>query len=308
MVSAEQYAAPSPLPPVRGMPGLVADLCLRCLSVDPAQRPSSADMFSCLASVARSGDRRSRYSTVTTAIAVEHRGNAGRASVGRSRRGRGGAFPPGGGTRIMPHGVHHLTDPDAATVPTGELVVDEDGVQTRRRPVFMLPTILLTMLIGCVGLAELRPGDGGVSAAPPLLQPPSSTAPARPAVTPTPTRSPTTRPALVDPDTPRVACHVDYRVTSEWGIGFSAQLAVANLGRASLSGWKLEFTLGSGQRVVDGWNGVFQQRGRKVTVRSTPYNGSVAPGDQVQLGFLGISRDQQATAPGHFTLNGTDCD
>jgi serine/threonine-protein kinase len=306
MVTAEQYAAPSPLPPVRGMPGLVADLCLRCLAVDPAQRPSSADLFSSLASVARSGDRRSRFTTVTTAIPVEHRGHAGRAPAGRSRWGRGGPVSTGAGTRIMPHGVDRLADPDAVTVPTGELV-DEDGARARRRPVFMLPTILLTMLIGCVGLAEVRPGDGGVSAAPPLAQPPTVTAPAQPAVTPTPTHPPAPRPAVVDPAAPWVACRVDYRVTSRWGIGFSAQLAVANVGRADLTGWTLEFTLGTGQRVTEGWNGWFQQHGRRVTVRSMPYNSVLPPGDEVVLGFLGTARGHPATVPGHFTVNGTAC-
>ncbi|HKD97442.1 MAG TPA: protein kinase [Micromonosporaceae bacterium] len=309
MISAEQYASPAPLPQVRGMPGLVADLCLRCLAVDPSQRPSSADLFSSLASIGRSGDRRSRYTTANSGAAVEHRGRAGRGSAGssrRRRRGAAGAAPAG--TRVMPHGVDRLTDPDAATVPTGELA-DEAAAQTRRRPMFMLPTLLLSMLIGCVGLAELRPGDGGVSAAPvPPGRPPTATAPATPRTpTATPTSAPTNRPAVIAPDLPRVACGVDYRVTSQWVVGFSAQLAIANLGQTAFTDWTLEFTLGPGQRVVESWNGRWEQHGRRVTVRSVPYDRSVPAGDEVVIGFVGTLRGRPATVPARFTLNGTAC-
>ncbi|MBL7257147.1 serine/threonine-protein kinase [Paractinoplanes lichenicola] len=41
---AHLYADPEPLPSIAGMPESVADLCLRCLTKDPADRPTAADV------------------------------------------------------------------------------------------------------------------------------------------------------------------------------------------------------------------------------------------------------------------------
>ncbi|WP_127499848.1 serine/threonine-protein kinase [Actinoplanes solisilvae] len=41
---AHLYADPDPLPPIPDLPPVVADLCRRCLSKDPADRPSAADV------------------------------------------------------------------------------------------------------------------------------------------------------------------------------------------------------------------------------------------------------------------------
>ncbi|GIF12199.1 serine/threonine-protein kinase [Actinoplanes teichomyceticus] len=46
---AHLYAAPAPVPDLPGMPVTVADLCLRCLAKDPADRPPSAELARALA-------------------------------------------------------------------------------------------------------------------------------------------------------------------------------------------------------------------------------------------------------------------
>ncbi|AVT39415.1 serine/threonine-protein kinase [Plantactinospora sp. BB1] len=46
---AHVYRAPDPLPPVDGLPADLAELCLRCLSADPADRPASVAMALLLA-------------------------------------------------------------------------------------------------------------------------------------------------------------------------------------------------------------------------------------------------------------------
>ncbi|MDY7086500.1 MAG: serine/threonine-protein kinase [Actinomycetota bacterium] len=48
---AHLYAAPEPLPSISGLPAAVADLCLRCLTKDPADRPTAAEVARDLAVV-----------------------------------------------------------------------------------------------------------------------------------------------------------------------------------------------------------------------------------------------------------------
>ena len=52
MLRAHLHADPGPLPPVPGLPTEVAEMCRRCLSKDPAQRPSSVDVARQLAEAA----------------------------------------------------------------------------------------------------------------------------------------------------------------------------------------------------------------------------------------------------------------
>ncbi len=55
-----------------------------------------------------------------------------------------------------------------------------------------------------------------------------------------------------DPGTP-AACTVSY-ATNVWPGGFTANVTVTNNGSAPVDGWRLAFTLPSGQSVVHAWN------------------------------------------------------
>jgi hypothetical protein len=52
MLRAHRYQEPAALPPITGLPAGVADLCRRCLSKDPARRPSAAEAATTLAAAA----------------------------------------------------------------------------------------------------------------------------------------------------------------------------------------------------------------------------------------------------------------
>jgi hypothetical protein len=97
-------------------------------------------------------------------------------------------------------------------------------------------------------------------------------------------------------------CRVNW-VVNDWGGGFGVQLIV-NGGRP-LNGWTLTFVFPGDQRVQQGWNGTFSQRGATVTVHNADYN-AAAPNGQLTLGFNGsyTASNQRPTA---FTLNGTPC-
>jgi hypothetical protein len=58
-----------------------------------------------------------------------------------------------------------------------------------------------------------------------------------------------------DPGTPggSTACKVAYG-TNVWQGGFTADVTITNTGASPVNGWKLAFTLPSGQRITNAWN------------------------------------------------------
>lgn len=102
------------------------------------------------------------------------------------------------------------------------------------------------------------------------------------------------------------ACTVDYKVLSQWGSGFTAQVTVANTGTSPVSGWTLGFAFAADQRVTNGWSAAWAQDGADVTARNLSWNAAIPPGGRVQIGFNGASTGTNP-APSAFTLNGTPC-
>jgi hypothetical protein len=101
-------------------------------------------------------------------------------------------------------------------------------------------------------------------------------------------------------------CAIHYAVTNSWPGGFGAAVTITNNGSSSINGWKLTFTLPSGESVQSGWNGTFSQTNQNVTVANASWNGTIAPGGNVGIGFNGTDGGQ-ATAPTAFSLNGSPC-
>ncbi|AYC36463.1 GH12 family glycosyl hydrolase domain-containing protein [Streptomyces griseorubiginosus] len=110
-----------------------------------------------------------------------------------------------------------------------------------------------------------------------------------------------------DPGTPGgpVACKVAYG-TSVWQDGFTADVAVTNTGSAPVDGWKVAFTLPSGQRITNAWNATVSPASGAVTATNAAHNASIAPGGQVSFGFQGTYSGSFAK-PAAFSLNGTSC-
>ncbi len=100
-------------------------------------------------------------------------------------------------------------------------------------------------------------------------------------------------------------CAVTY-TTNSWPGGFTANVAVRNLGDP-VSNWTLGFTFpDGGQRVVQGWSATWQQSGSAVTARSLDYNGTLGTGASTTVGFNGSWTGSNPN-PTSFTLNGTVC-
>jgi cellulase/cellobiase CelA1 len=74
-------------------------------------------------------------------------------------------------------------------------------------------------------------------------------------------------------------------VVNSWSGGFQAQVVISNTGSGATSNWTASWTFPSGQQLASDWSGVFTQSGANVTVTSETYNGSIAPGSSLTIGF-----------------------
>ena len=108
-----------------------------------------------------------------------------------------------------------------------------------------------------------------------------------------------------DPTDPTSECTVGY-VTYDWSTGFTAVVRVTNTGAAPLSGWTLRFAFPGGQTLAQGWSASWSQAGSTVTATNAVWNGVLAPGAFVDIGFNG-NHSGSNPRPTGFVLNGLAC-
>lgn len=107
------------------------------------------------------------------------------------------------------------------------------------------------------------------------------------------------------PQPPAGPCKV--AVTSNaWNTGLTASVTVTNTSTTAVNGWKLGFTLPSGQTITSGWSATYAPASGAVTATNVTYNAAIAPGASVGIGFQ-ASHTGNSAAPSGFTLNGTAC-
>ncbi|MEW6039139.1 MAG: cellulose binding domain-containing protein [Pseudomonadota bacterium] len=128
-----------------------------------------------------------------------------------------------------------------------------------------------------------------------------------PAPSATPVPSPTPRPSSGPSPTPSPggACQADYRVTSQWDTGFTANVKIRNDG-AVLDGWTVAWDMPGGQKVTELWNGQYTQAGAHVAVTPAEWNRRIAGGADIEFGFNGSHSGVNAV-PAGLTLNGSAC-
>jgi endo-1,4-beta-xylanase len=122
---------------------------------------------------------------------------------------------------------------------------------------------------------------------------------------PSPTVSPTPSPTPSQSTPAPGACRVAY-TPSTWDTGFTASIRIANTGSSALSGWRLAFTLPSGQVITSGWNATYAPTSGAVTATNVGYNGSLPAGGSTDIGFQGTHTGNTGR-PTSFTLNGAPC-
>ncbi|MBU2669201.1 PHB depolymerase family esterase [Actinoplanes bogorensis] len=143
------------------------------------------------------------------------------------------------------------------------------------------------------GMARLAIAFFGLDSSTPPTTPPPTTPP------------PTTPPPTTPPPTTGGTCKVTSTVQA-WNTGLTAQLTIANTGTTAINGWSLGFTLAAGQTITSGWNATYTPTSGQVTARNASYNGTIAPGASVSIGFQANHTGNNA-APSGYALNGTAC-
>jgi endoglucanase len=101
------------------------------------------------------------------------------------------------------------------------------------------------------------------------------------------------------------ACQVDYSVTNAWPGGFQGAVVITNNG-AAVNAWTLSYSYAGNQMVTSGWNGNWSETGAVVTVTNASWNGTLATGGQVTLGFIANVTGTN-TNPAMFMVNGVVC-
>src|SRR5690242_6906692 len=94
--------------------------------------------------------------------------------------------------------------------------------------------------------------------------------------------------------------------SSDWGTGFVANYTVTNGSSAAVNGWTLQFDLPTTTTLTDAWNGVMTRAGTHYTVRNESWNGTIAPGASVTVGFDGTYSGAK-TDPTGCLVNGASC-
>lgn len=107
------------------------------------------------------------------------------------------------------------------------------------------------------------------------------------------------------PDPKPGTCRVAV-TTNSWNSGLTASVTVTNTGTSGIDGWSLGFTLPPGQSLTHGWNATYAPRSGAVTATHTAYNGRIAPGAGVSIGYQ-ATHTGDSSGPTAFTLNGVAC-
>jgi cellulase/cellobiase CelA1 len=152
------------------------------------------------------------------------------------------------------------------------------------------------------GQAQLAISFFGLdTSVPPTSPPPTSPPP----TSPPPTSPPPTSPPPTSPPPAGGGCRVTDTVNA-WNTGLTSAITIANTGSTPISGWSLAFTLPAGQAITSGWNASYAPSTGAVTATNASYNGTIAPGASVGIGFQ-ATHTGNTGRPAAFTLNGTAC-
>ncbi len=100
-------------------------------------------------------------------------------------------------------------------------------------------------------------------------------------------------------------CNITYRLTTQWNVGFQADVTIKNNGPA-INGWTVTWAFPANQTIYELWNGSYTQSGANVTVTNASYNANIPTGGTVSFGF-NANWSGSNPLPTSFTLNGQAC-
>jgi hypothetical protein len=106
---------------------------------------------------------------------------------------------------------------------------------------------------------------------------------------------------IINDDLPPVSTPVTFTKRNDWGTGFIMDVKIKNTGTTPINGWTIEFDLDAD--IVNLWNGVIVSRaGNRYVVQMESWNGTIAPGGEVNFGFQATGSGR---TPTNIKLNGS---
>lgn len=114
-----------------------------------------------------------------------------------------------------------------------------------------------------------------------------------------------TEPDPTDPDAPDFSDDpVAFNVTSNWGGGFNGELVITNTSNQAIDAWTLGFDANFDISTL--WNGnLTAEADGSYSVTNAVWNGAIAPGASVSVGFGGSLSSGQTPEISNVSLNGT---
>lgn len=97
---------------------------------------------------------------------------------------------------------------------------------------------------------------------------------------------------LVASEAMSVECN--YRVTNDWGSGFTAEVTVNNDSSSAINGWEVQWQQNTGSSVVSSWNANVSGS-NPYTASNVAWNAVVSPGQSRSFGLQGNGGDSGAT-------------
>lgn len=84
---------------------------------------------------------------------------------------------------------------------------------------------------------------------------------------------------------PNAAPAINFAVVNDWGSGFQGQITITDNLPTAINNWSLHFNYN--HAITDLWNGtIASQSGSQYVIAHASYNGNIAPGSSVTVGFI----------------------
>ena len=95
---------------------------------------------------------------------------------------------------------------------------------------------------------------------------------------------------------------VDFSVKNQWKDGFTGNIEITNTGDKAINGWKLEFD--APFEVKNIWGAeILSHEGNRYEISNAEWNGSLASGKSIELGFNGSNSDNMGLGLSNVELN-----
>ncbi|WP_341678328.1 glycoside hydrolase family 48 protein [Niveibacterium sp. SC-1] len=102
-------------------------------------------------------------------------------------------------------------------------------------------------------------------------------------------------------------CSVLFDTGNDWGSGQVPRIVLSNTGTAAISGWSLTVTENNDFSITNSWSGTFARNGRVITITPAPWNGTISPNSNTELGMQLVYSGAKPV-PSSVVWGGRTCD